>query len=841
MISLLIVSCLSYTIVFLSERIVKSPCSDIWTTLPLCGIILLNMLPSSTISHLTGFALAARRWQFDLRSALIGAAVAFLLVWLAYRFRKELRLGWEGVTEPVVRLRHRLQASAEDRYRELIAAWARSSTHIVPLDATFVEPEFIFPLPFPQMLSETEGELLGPRTLPLDRVLGGHPRLAILGACGMGGTALLAHLALTVSAVREQMPLYVLLSAMDWGEDDESDGMKKLLNAAVAAVGGGGRMVDFLRRYLGAGQAIVLADGWDELPSQQRQQAAEWLAELADRLPGNLWLVAAGIRGYAPLTEVDFVPLTIAPWDTGRVELFAERWIEACAPTDAESSVDPRGLVAGLRRAARRGVSPLGLALRAFVYISDQRVPAKRSALFGRALDLLLEQEEKEEAPWLEDACRMVLGQVALECQQAGRATAGEEELSAAIEAALPPPEERPTKAPSQVLRLLTGERGLFRPAGSKRYAFAHPLWRAYLAARQLAEVDPASLVEHLDDPWWAEALLFYAELGDMEPLVAALLRKPGDMFHTHLHTLSSWVSVAPKDAAWSKKAMAALARELLQPSQPRAVRQTLAGAIAATRMPGIDYFFKQSLRHQDADVRSAAVLGLGRVASESDLPALEAGLADKDPTVREASAHALTYLNIDAATRLLERIVQEADDTCRALAAEALAQQGEEGIAFLRKMLKSEDMMTRRAAVLGLARIGAQDLLDDVVRQEEQWIVHSAAMMALEELEKREQTPGVAPSPEIEQLPWLISWAAARGEGVGTGDAARRALWLALREGESAVRLAAVQILVHVGRPDDVKRLQVALNDPDPAVASTALEALTEISRRYDLRIEVG
>ncbi len=790
--------------------------------------------------YLPSLALAARRWRFDLWSALIGAALAFLLVGLTYRFRKELRLGWEGAMEPVVRLRQRLKASAEDRYRKLVASWARSSTHITLLDAVFVEPEFIFPSLSPQTLSETEVEILGPLTLPLDRILGGHPRLVILGTLGMGRTALLAYLALTVSAVQEQLPLYVLLSAMDWGEGEEGDGMEKLLNTAVAGVGGGGRMVDSLHKYLEAGQAIVLADGWDELSAQQRQQAAEWLAELADRLPGNLWLVAAGTRGYAPLTEVGFVPLTMAPWDTGRVEMFAERWVEACAPTDVESSVDPRGLVAGLRRAARRGVSPLELALRAFVYISDQRAPAKRSALFGRTLDLLLEQEEKEEVSWLGDACRTVWGQAALKCQREGRATISEEEITAAIEAALPPPEERPTKAITRVLRLLTGERGLLCSSGSKRYIFAHPLWRAYLAARQLAEVDPASLVEYLDDPWWTEVLLFYAELGDMEPLAAVLLRKSDDMFHTRLHTLSSWVGVAPKDAAWPKKAMAALARGVLQPDQPRSIRQTLAEAAAATRMSGIGYFFKQALQHQNADIRSAAVLGLGRVADgESDLPALEAGLADKDPTVRKASVRALTYLDIDAATRLLEQVLQEADDACRATAAEVLAQQGEEGIAFLCKMLESEDMMTRRAAVLGLARVGAQDVLDDVVRQEEQWIVHSAAMMALEELEKREQTSGVAPLPEIEQLPWLISWAAARGEGVGTGDAARRALWLALREGESSVRLAAAQVLVHAGRPDDVKHLQAALNDSDLAIADAALEALAEIGRRYDLRIE--
>jgi HEAT repeat protein len=814
---------------------------------------LLSMLcTSATIFYLPRLALAARRWQFDLRSALIGAALAFLLVGLAYRFRKELRLGWEGVMEPVVRLRQRLKASAEDRYRKLVSSWARSFallTHIAPLDAIFVEPEFIFPSLAPQTIPDTEAVSLGPRTLSLDRILGGHPRLVILGACGMGKTALLAHLALTTSVTREWLPLYAPLSAMDWDEDDEDhkgeqenneseDGTEKLLNTAVEIVGGNGGMVDPLRRHLEAGQAIVLADGWDELSPQQRQRAAGWLSELADRLPGNLWLVAAGTRGYAPLTETGFVPLTMAPWEIGRVEMFAERWAETFTPDDAESPVDPRGLVAGLRRAARRGISPLGLALRAFVYISDQRVPARRLTLFDRTLELLLEQDEKEESQWLWTVCWAVLGQAALECQQEGRATISEKDLTAMIEAALPPPEERPAQAISQVLRLLTGERGLLRPIGSKRYTFAHPLWRAYLAARQLAGVDPASLVEHLDDPWWVEVLRFYAELGDMEPLAAALLRQPDDMFHTRLHTLSSWVSVAPKDATWPKKAMAVLARGILEPDRPISIRQTLAEAIAVTRMPGIGYFFKQTLQHQRADVRSAAVLGLGRVADESDLPALEAGLADKDPVVRKASARAMTYLGTDAATQLLKQVLQEADDDCRVTAAEALARQGKEGMIFLRKMLESEDMMTRRAAVLGLARIGAQDVLDGVVRQEDQWIVHSAAMMALEELEKREQTSGVAPLPEIEQLPWLISWAAAQGEGVGTGDAARRVLWRTLSEGELSVRLAAVQVLVHVGRPDDVKRLQAVLDDPDPTIADTALKALAEIGRRYDLRI---
>jgi HEAT repeat protein len=129
--------------------------------------------------------------------------------------------------------------------------------------------------------------------------------------------------------------------------------------------------------------------------------------------------------------------------------------------------------------------------------------------------------------------------------------------------------------------------------------------------------------------------------------------------------------------------------------------------------------------------------------------------------------------------------------------------------------------------------------VLERAVREDEQWIVRSAAAAALDELEAREKIRGVAPPPQIEQLPWLISWAAAQGEGVGLGQAARRVLWRALSEADGPVRLAAAQVLAQVGRPEDVEPLRSALAAPDPAVAGAALEALDEIGRRYDLRIE--
>ncbi|MDY6874604.1 MAG: HEAT repeat domain-containing protein [Chloroflexota bacterium] len=823
----------------------------------------------STIRYLPGYAPAPQLWRFDMWSALIGAAVAFVLAWLVYRLRDALRLGWETVTSPLVRLRHRLQASDEDHYRELVAKRARSLTilaRVAPLDAVFVEPKLLSPTPTSQPTSEIEPVPLPLQALPLHRILEGHPQLVILGYPGAGRTTLLTHLAFvcaratnenvppveagtTLGQAHERLPLYVPLPAMDWDETDseeeqskqgkqKSDEVERLVRAALAAVGGSSGLGRPMHQSLEAGQSIVLADGWDELSPQQRQQAAAWLADLVAALPGNLWLVSAGMRGYAPLTEAGFIPLTLASWDARQVEAFTSQWVDACAPANESPTMALRELTATLRLAARAGSSPLELALRAFVYLSDGQAPAKRAALFARALDLLLWQEQEDQA-WLSAACRVALGQVALDLQQEGRTTASREEIEAAIEAALPPPEERPARAVAHVFRTLTGERGLLHPTGTNRYAFVHSLWQAYLAARQMVAIAPTSLIERLDDSRWADVLHFYVELGDMGPLVTAWLRSPDDMFHTHLCTLSSWISVAPEDAAWRNGAMAVLARGFLQPDQPALTRQALAEALAATGVPGVIYLFKQALEHPNVEIRTAATSGLARVADEADLADIEEAMNDNHPAVRQAAVRGLAYLSIDAATRLLERVLLEGDETLRQVAAIVLAGREEEGIDFLRDVAESGDVMARRAAVFGLAQSGARDMLEKMAREDEQWIVRSGASMALAEMEEREKHPKIAPPPKVERLPWLISWAASQGTGVGVGDAARQVLLRALVEGEPSIRQAAAQTLAQVGRPYDVEPLLSALADPDPAVTGAASEALAEIGRRYDLRIE--
>ena len=293
---------------------------------------------------------------------------------------------------------------------------------------------------------------------------------------------------------------------------------------------------------------------------------------------------------------------------------------------------------------------------------------------------------------------------------------------------------------------MLVSTPGLLRPLGTDRYQFAHPLLRAYLAARQSAATPQEGLIERLDDPLWAEVLRFYAELGDVGPLVAEWLRRPDDLFRTRLHTLSRWIDAAPEGVDWRDGAMATLARGFLQPHLPLPVRQGLAEALAATGVSGVVYFFSQQIaEHPEANVRAAAIHGLAGIAGEPELPILETAMEDGAPPVRKAVVRALGRMRIDAATHWLGRILMAGDDVLSPIAAEALAESGEEGIALLRVAVETGEVLARRAAVLGLARAGARETLERVAHKEEQWIVNVMSMSLFARTEEKKSMAGYA------------------------------------------------------------------------------------------------
>ena len=586
---------------------------------------------------------------------------------------------------------------------------------------------------------------------------------------------------------------------------------------------------------LESGQTILLLDGWDELGHKQSQRSAKWLVDLVDALPGNLWVVAAGPRGYAPLTGAGFLPLTLASWSITQSDTLAKNWCSSFG-RDIQSRASLQEVQSQLRRAARFGCPPLELALRAFVHLTDGTPEDQRGKLLTRALDLTLGHKNHHE-PGFVDPCVVALEGLALKLHMTGDSTVDLPAVVARIRAKAVPAEGRTARDTSSVLHAITSKAGPLRAVGGNRVAFTHSVWQAFLVARQLAAIGPAQLVKHLEDTRWHEVVRFYAESGNMGPIVTAWSRVRDDSFCSRVQILSSWIRVAPTGAAWHDGSMAVLARSFLQRGLPPSSRLSLAEAMASTEASGVGYFFKTALRHSDAEIRIAALMGLSALATDSDLPALQAMLEDEVPAVRAAAVRGLSILGTSAAHRRLERELLQTDDESLALAAaKALASAGEEGEAFLVSLAHSQDVFARRVAIAGLARIGARHQLEGLAREQGQADVRSAVRSALQEIEELQEAAAPQAPLGVDDLPWLISWAASQGEGVGVGDAAYSMLHRALSEGDASVRLAAADVLGQSGRPPDVEFLRTACSDPDPRVSSAALEALVEISSRYAL-----
>ncbi len=153
---------------------------------------------------------------------------------------------------------------------------------------------------------------------------------------------------------------------------------------------------------------------------------------------------------------------------------------------------------------------------------------------------------------------------------------------------------------------------------------------------------------------------------------------------------------------------------------------------------------------------------------------------------------------------------------------------------------MQHPDLMVRRAALHGLGLINepwAIALVEEIIRTDPQWLVRSTAETALSmQLEELESQMVVLPQPNVEEIEWLIRWAAHQGSGLGIGEAAYTMLVRAIQQGNSSTKLLGILTLNQIGRQEHLTVLQPLLYDPDELVKAQANEAIQNITQRYQI-----
>ncbi|MEA3397364.1 MAG: HEAT repeat domain-containing protein [Chloroflexota bacterium] len=789
-------------------------------------------------------------WHFDPRSALIGAAAASLLIFLLYRNRVALYERAQRAWQPAANALARLRSSTEEKYLTALQKALRARLLFNPQDpaAIFTPPTFLAPPPLPG----GAGDLADPPPPPsitFEALLKGHSRLLLTGPQGSGRTMALAMTVWQVAVQDEKtrrpyqrFPLWLDLSRPFTLPDTESDPLEFLSDLACQFLPK--LNPKWARRHLRTQPALLLLDNWDALPPTKRAAMARLIETAAQQMPDSSWLIASAPEGYGPLVEADFVPLEIVP-TTGEETLrkIYTGWAGMLGQEDSDLHGE---MLYTLLWAKDAGDGLLEMTARTVLQLRADQIPYRPIEVLTALLEELylpipdLGEEQVSVAAAAQEAALATLGQLARAAWLEDR-TFSDQELQELLTAQIPPKEECPPKLAGAARKLLQHS-GLFQHVG-KELRFTHYVWEAFFIARALAEeaktaaAPTSELLGCLHDPTWTLLLDCYAGLGDMEPLIKILLRESrAEKGLPALLKAARWTVLAPEDAPWRKEVLKALAQAFIKPSLEPPARLRVGRALALVAGESSRPFYLQTLRHPLPAVRAAALRGLGWTGRPREMKILAAALRDPDFTIRESAIWALSDLGTVGAFRYLSELLPYGDEQLMLVIAEALATQPD-GWDSLKEATLAEDLLVRRAAAHGLGQIHqpwAQSILEKIGREDTQWLVRSAAQAALSTQQKEAEDTVVAAPPKIDELPWLLTWAAQQGLGLGIGEAALQMLLHAVETGDSNTRILGALTLSLIGRQEHLDVLRPLLDHEDAAVQKAAAEAIRHIETRY-------
>ena len=178
-------------------------------------------------------------------------------------------------------------------------------------------------------------------------------------------------------------------------------------------------------------------------------------------------------------------------------------------------------------------------------------------------------------------------------------------------------------------------------------------------------------------------------------------------------------------------------------------------------------------------------------------------------------------------------RALLHGEEDLRRAAAEALANDPNEGHAMLKEGTTLADILLRRAVIYGLARIEepwATQELESIRVNDDQWVVRNSAGEVLDSRsgpDSRLPRRLTAPS----KTSWLIEFASSQGVGISPGSPATDILLAALKSENEEERLAALPYLKRMPTEGVVTNLYHAMYRDDPELREAVFLVLCELA----------
>ncbi|MER7730673.1 NACHT domain-containing protein [Streptomyces erythrochromogenes] len=380
-----------------------------------------------------------------------------------------------------------------------------------PLDAAYVSLEVSRP-PAAPATDARAGETPAPYSLPADDLFTEHDRVLLRGDAGSGKTTLIQWLAVSAAkAPGNGLIPYVLPLRTLTRHGERLPAPRDFLAGTPLA---GEAPEGWESRVLRDGRALLLVDGIDEIPEDERDRTRDWLVDLTFAHPGNRWLITSRPSAVRPdwLAGEEFTEVTLAPMSPGNVRSFIERWHTAAGTPEGYAD-----LLEAVRRKpdlARLATNPLLCGLICALHRERRGfLPTGRKELYTAALSMLLHRRDRERGvplPYLaEEPQLQLLQRLAHWLIRNGRTEMDRSRAEDLIAAALPavPAAHALGEAPL-VYRHFLERTGLLRAPTVDTVEFVHRTFQDFLGAR--AALDEGSLGEltaHADDDQWEDVI----------------------------------------------------------------------------------------------------------------------------------------------------------------------------------------------------------------------------------------------------------------------------------------------------------------------------------------------